>query len=389
MKIAFVTHWLSTKGGGVASVVESLSTALVARGATVNVFGLLDDLWLLERKGWRGSSAQAFPTVGPSALGLSPALGRALRDFRPDVIHTHGIWMFTSAIAARCGALGIPYIVSPHGMLDGWALGISRLKKLAARVLFENRHLGGATCLHALTCEEEKALRAFGLTGPSSVIPNGVDLPGRMDPGAPPWAGRFPREAKVLLFLGRLHPKKNVAGLLQAVRILLQRGLLGDWGVAIAGWGQGGHDEELQALAAELGLGTRVVFLGPLHGEQKSAAFRHAAAFVLPSHSEGLPMAVLEAWSYGLPVAMTTACNIPQGFEVGAAKEIATSPGVLASTLGEFLGYEVDELLRMGKRGRLLVEQDYSWPVVAERFLEVYRWTLHGGPPPSGISTLP
>ncbi len=388
MKIALVTHWLSSRGGGVVSVVESLSAALLARGATVCVFGLRDDLWLTERIAWRGSSVQAFPAVGPPALGFSPSLGKALRDFRPDIIHTHGIWMFTSAIVARCGAAGIPYIVSPHGMLDGWALGISRMKKLVARMLFENRHLSGATCLHALTAAEEKALRAFGLTGPVFAISNGVDLPDQGNLVAPPWAGKFAAEAEVLLFLGRLHPKKNVAGLLRALKIMLQEDALGKWVLAIVGWGQGGHDDELKAMADELGLGSCVVFLGPLHGEQKDAAFRHAEAFVLPSHSEGLPMAVLEAWSYGLPVAMTMACNIPEGFQVGAAKEIPTSPSDLASALGEFLGRDKEELRRMGQRGRALVEEKYSWSVVAAQFIDVYQWMLREKSVPPEIATL-
>lgn len=388
MKIALVTHWLSSAGGGVTTVVEALSTTLLEVGAEVQVFGLSDGLWLTEQMEWRGAPAEAFPTVGPPALGLAPSLGSALRDFAPDVIHTHGIWMFTSATVACRGTSGVPYVVSPHGMLDGWALRTSRLKKQIARVLFEDRHLTRASCLHALNQAEVEALRDFGLTGSVATIPNGITLPSLGEQAAPPWVSHFGFGAKVLLFLGRLHPKKNVDGLLRAVATLLEQGQLGDWFVAIAGWGQGGHDAELKALACELGLGTRVAFLGALHGMDKDAAFHHAAAFVLPSHSEGLPMAVLEAWAHGLPVAMTMACNIPEGFAVGAAKEIGMTPRELVSTLGEFLGCKTDDLTKMGQRGRTLVGARFTWPVIAERFMGVYQWMLSGGSAPPEVERL-
>ena len=388
MKIALVTHWLSSAGGGVTTVVEALSAALLEAGAEIRVFGLRDGLWLTEQAGWRGAPAEAFATVGPPTLGLAPALGSALRDFMPDVIHTHGIWRFTSATVARRGASGVPYVVSPHGMMDGWALRTSRLKKHVARVLFEARHLSGASCLHALNPAEAEALRGYGLTGSVATIPNGVALPGLGEPTAPPWSSHFGLGAKVLLFLGRLHPKKNVDGLLRAVATLFEQGRLGDWFVGIAGWGQGGHDAELRALTCELGLCARVAFLGALHGADKEAAFHHAEAFVLPSHSEGLPMAVLEAWAHGLPVAMTMACNIPEGFEVGAAKEIGTTSAELVSTLGEFLGYKTEDLTKMGKRGRTLVGENFSWPAIAKRLMDVYQWMLSGGSAPPDVERL-
>ena len=70
-----------------------------------------------------------------------------------------------------------------------------------------------------------------------------------------------------------------------------------------------------------------VVFLGPQFGAEKSECYRACDAFILPSLSEGLPMTVLEAWSYAKPVLMTAECNLPEGFAAGAAVRIGPVPG--------------------------------------------------------------
>ena len=92
-----------------------------------------------------------------------------------------------------------------------------------------------------------------------------------------------------------------------------------DWLLVIAGWNQGSQEAMLRRLIDELASPTTVCLAGPQFGDRKAASFARADAFVLPSFSEGMPIAVLEAWSYGLPVLMTEACNLPEGFAAGAA----------------------------------------------------------------------
>ena len=164
MKIALVTHWLSSAGGGVSVVVEALSSELEKQGHDVRVFGLKDDLWATQRNDWSGAPAEVFKPLGPSTLGFAPALLRALEYFSPDIVHTHGIWMMTSMSVSRWNAPSLrrPYVVSPHGMLDPWALSNSRFKKCLGRALFEDRHINGADCLHALNLAEKNAIRKYG-----------------------------------------------------------------------------------------------------------------------------------------------------------------------------------------------------------------------------------
>ncbi len=121
------------------------------------------------------------------------------------------------------------------------------------------------------------------------------------------------------------------------------------WRLVIAGWDDRGHEASLKQLCRELGLpfsditagaigesfpdernGASVVFAGPAFGASKRRLYEIADAFILPSHSEGLPMAVLEAWAAGLPVLMTEACNLPEGLEVAAAIRIDGGiPGIV------------------------------------------------------------
>ena len=172
----------------------------------------------------------------------------------------------------------------------------------------------------------------------------------------------------------------------------------------IAGWDQGGHAEDLKGLCDELGLthdtisatefvnfsseqrATHAVsFIGPAFGETKDALLRQADAFILPSFSEGLPMAVLEAWAYGLPVMMTDHCNLPEGFEHNAAIRIGTDPEDITRGLAELFQASVSDLKSMGASGRALVERQFTWPQVAAQMKEVYEWMLGGGSRPGCV----
>lgn len=350
------------------------------------MLGLADEAWQDESTRWAGAPTKAFPVQGPKSVGRSAGLRRALIGGGFDVVHSHGIWMHPSADVGAWALSGKAYVVAPHGMLDSWALSTSRVKKRIARLLYEDRHLRGAACFQALCTPEAEAVRNFGLTQPICTIPNGVDIPGDAPSVPAPWASRFAKESRVLLFLGRLHPKKNIAAMIQALSAIKRADGLGDWRLAVAGWDQDGHKEELAGAVAENGMDAEVALLGPLYGAEKDAALRNADAFVLPSLSEGMPMAVLEAWAYGLPVAMTVACNIPRGFAAGAAVEIEGTPEAMTEDLTSFLKLPAEALIEMGAHGRRLAAEEFSWSAVAARLQDVYGWILEGRPEPNCVT---
>jgi len=100
-------------------------------------------------------------------------------------------------------------------MLESWALRNAGWKKRFAALLYEDRHLRGAACLRALCEAEAQSIRAYGMRNPICVIPNAVDLPDLSEPPKPQ-ALAFAEGRKILLYLGRLHPKKNLANLIRA-----------------------------------------------------------------------------------------------------------------------------------------------------------------------------
>ena len=326
MRLGFLTGSVSRRAGGLFPAVRSLAEALQrSPEIDLNVFGLLDADTAADLPAWGPVPVNVSPVRGPRSFGYASGLGSNVGSKRIDLLHVHGMWMYPSIAARRWSArTRAPYVISPHGMLDRWAIKNSGWKKRIAIFLYEGSHLQGAACLHALCDAEAQDIRAFGLTNPICIIPNGTEAAAQLEPPPAPWRSELARDAKVLLYLGRLHPKKGLLNLLRAMHEVHRCAdeLLRNWHLVIAGWDQNGHRAQLEAFAAQCGMAGFVHFIGPQYGDAKLATLCGADAFVLPSVSEGLPMAVLEAWTHGLPVLMIPRCNLPEGFAAGAAIRI-------------------------------------------------------------------
>jgi poly(glycerol-phosphate) alpha-glucosyltransferase len=189
-----------------------------------------------------------------------------------------------------------------------------------------------------------------------------------------PWSADMVGDRKVLLYLGRLHPKKGLSILLRGWKEASKREK--GWVLIIAGWDQGGHRRELEQLARELKITDSVQFTGPLFGEARESAYQNANAFVLPSLSEGQPLVVLEAWSHARPVLMTAECNLPEGFEKQAAISMNTTVEGAAEGLGKLFALDEPALQQMGRRGRDLAIGNFSWSQSASQMFAVYNWVL-------------
>lgn len=377
MKVALITSWITRRGGGIADAVLNLSKGLNESGMVeCRVFGLGGDCVESVAEAGR-KDIRVFKVAGPGAFGFAAGLSDALFRFEPDLVHVHGLWMYPSVVSLNWAARsGRPLMVSPHGMLDPWALQHSAWKKRIAGWLYEYRHLRKAACLHALCDAEAAAMRAHGLTNPIRVIPNGVTIPSDApEHTLPVWASALPDDARVLLYLGRLHPKKNLRALIEAWAMISADQVARSWWLVIAGWDQGGYESLLRQSVGQQRI-PRVIFAGPQFDQAKDYSFRRADAFVLPSLSEGLPVAVLEAWSYGLPVLMTQYCNLPQGFSHGAAQQIGTTAQAVVGPLRTLISMSKTNRLLMGANGRALVARTYTWPRIAGEMLIVYRGVL-------------
>jgi len=312
------------------------------------------------------------------ALRKSSGLSLALRQLTPkmDVVHNHGLWLLPNIMASRQALRARkPIIISPRGMLSPTALAFSRWKKCAVWYLAQGHALRQATCIHATSEAEYQEVRALGLAGPVAIIPNGVDLPEL----APSAKGQGQR---VLLSLGRIHPKKGLNILLNAwARV---EGEYFDWQLRIVGPAEGGYDEELRILANSLGL-NRVSIEGAVYGAAKHTLYRTADLFVLSTLNENFGQTVAESLAAGTPVISTRAA--PWGGLETEGCGWWTNGGVepLAAALHDALALPREELKLMGARGRAWMARDFSWDNVAVKMIETYRWLCGQGPLTSTI----
>lgn len=372
--------------GGIASSVPQLSQATEAQGGPeCPIAGFCDPNEKLPKDARQ--SVQHY-----SSHRVRWALDHNLRNrFRDSIrasqgVHIHGVWEpHCNVAAAAARACRRPYIISAHGMLDLWALKHKRVKKAFYAALIEARNLQRAACLRALTLDEVQDYRRVGLTNPVAVVPTGVEVPAGITGDLfwemyPQLAGR-----RIILFLGRVHRKKGLDLLLQAWSRLPKSN--DDTHVVIAG-PDDGHLPELKQMVEKLGLEQSVTFAGMLQGEQKWSALRAASVFVLPSHSEGFSVAVLEALAMGLPVIITDQCHFPEIVETKCGWTIQPDAAQLEQALREFLALPPEQAVHMGECGRDLVEKRFRWPVVGKQMADVYAWLQGGGPRPANVDVV-
>jgi poly(glycerol-phosphate) alpha-glucosyltransferase len=379
MKVGFVVSSVSRHAGGLFQSVRGLAKAVASTKTNVRVFGISDERSALDSQEWQPLSVKTFrPQL--RAWGYANQLVPAMLGADLDVLSVHGLWKYCS-VASRRWHRGTnrPYVVHPEGMLEPWALRNARWKKRIAALLYENQHLRKAACLRALCEAEALSFRAYGLSNPICVIPNGIDLPALSESNAASQS----QNRKTLLYLGRLHQKKNVANLIHAWNQTFnsQPCKKDSWVLVIAGWDQSGYESELKRIAAV----PSIIFRGPQFGADKSECYRTCDAFILPSLSEGLPMTLLEAWAFAKPVLMTPECNLPEGFSAGAALRIGPGPEEIADGLRSIIEMNDHDRRAMGACGLDLVATRFSWPRVGEQMRAVCEWVLGGGAPPATI----
>ena len=117
----------------------------------VRVLGIRDECTDLDSASWFPVPVRAFRRLGPRAFGYAPGLADGLSKPESDLVHVHGVWQFASLAALKWHqGCGRPYVVSPHGMLDSWALRNGFWKKKLGWLAYEKRHLQKAACLRAL-----------------------------------------------------------------------------------------------------------------------------------------------------------------------------------------------------------------------------------------------
>ncbi len=385
MRILHVMVGLAIESGGPPRVVASLTEPLSRLGVECTVFAPASRRDTRELVWPKAADVKLFPPgwLSPVWRGHSPQLAREIRASigRFDIVHIHELWHHPHLAAYRAALrAGRPLVVTVHGELEPWALGHRRFKKWVYLNLLQRKALNRASLIHALTGTEEEQVRSIGVETPVAVVPNGIDptpyirLHGREEFRR---THGIPEDARVALFLGRLHRKKGLDILAAAFsEIASQRpGGSVDPFLVIAGPDEEGLADGMRAVFRRLGVLDRVRFTGMLAGEDRLPALAAADVFVLPSYSEGFSIAVLEALAAGCPVVITRNCNFPEVAAAGAGLVVEPEAGQVASALARVLD-EPELGQRMGARGRALIEERYTWDRTAAQFADMYRSIL-------------
>lgn len=298
-------------------------------------------------------------------------------EIKPDIIHINCCWTPLSAYFTiwakefcreRC--IHIPLVYTPHGMLEPWIISHNYwTRKMPATIIYQRKALKCADIIHSTAESEMRNLRKLGWNKNIHIIPNCVDVT-NIKPKTS-W-----KKSKKILFLSRVHEKKGINFIIEAVAQLKNE--LDGYKVSIVGPGDAKYMKQLISMAKSHNVSDIVSFEGSVFGDKKFELYKEADLFLLPTHSENFGIVVAEALACGTPVITTVGTPWTELNEknCGWCTEIGTKP--LVESLKQFLHKSEQELEEMGLNGRRLVEEKYSCESIAQQFLQLYnRVTNH------------
>ncbi len=291
-----------------------------------------------------------------------------------DIVHTNAIFSYP-VLAAHwaCQFRNIPYIVTPHGMMEPWALAYKAWKKKLYFNLLEKPALKKASCMQMLASTEAEGIESLALKTPLVIVPNGIH---REDftslPSSEIFYREFPetRNKKLIIFLGRIDPKKGLNLLAPAFAQAYAK--FPETHLIVAGPDNTGFLSTAESYFMEAGCRNAVTFTGMLTGTLKYASLAASHIYVAPSYSEGFSMSVLEGMAAGLPCVITTGCNFPEAGMANAASIVDIDADQIADALMEFLQDSI-QAKATGDRARQFILENYTWDNIAAKMISVYQ----------------
>lgn len=382
MKLLVVVPALGAVYGGPSKSVIELARALGKSGVSVDVVTTNADgdrtintplhQWI-EQDGYR---VRYFPYLGWGDYKLSLSMARWLiaHSHRYDLVQTNAIFSLTNLPAyLTCRWQNVPYVIIPRGMLEPWAMSYKAWKKKVYYTLLEQPALQSASAIQMLASSEAEQIKLLQLKSPVVISPNGIH---RQDfetlPSPDLFYQQFPntRSKKIILFLGRIDPKKGLNFLAHAFGKVSAD--FTDVHLVVAGPDSVGFLPMAKQYFADSGCLDSVTFTGILSGDVKYGALAAADYYIAPSYSEGFSMSVLEGMAAGLPCVITTGCNFPEAGEAGVALVAEVDDEAIATALHQCLA-DPQAAAVMGDRAKQFIFDHYTWDKVANNLSTYYQ----------------
>lgn len=299
------------------------------------------------------------------------------REVEVDIYHIHGTWMYHGfAISQYANKEGIPYVVSPRGMLYPQALAHHAFLKKMMMILYQGGVFSRAACIQATCLEEMEHYRALGFKNPVAVLPNPININGVVERSIPD------KSEFTVGYLGRLHPRKRVERLIYAFGELREE--LKDSCLMIIGGGDEQYQNFLESEVRRLGL-TNVKFTGFLTGQEKDEAITNLSFLVVPSDFENFGNIVTEALVRGVPVIASKGMPWQELETYHCGWWINNDQKSINRCLLEAIALPLEERYKMGMNGKQLMRENYSVEVLGRKMKCLYEWLLNGGEKPEFV----
>ena len=292
-----------------------------------------------------------------------------------ELIQIQSMWDFPyHKVMVEARRLGIPYIVTPRGMLEPWSLSQKKWKKKLAWWLYQRHDVQKSACVFTTAKMEAEHLSEVVFTTCKAVIPNGIET------DAYPCKTSVDGVKRQVLFLGRIHVKKGIELLLKAWKRIHSDYL--DWQLLVVGNGEAEYIHSLEMKVESLELKDSIKILPPVFGEAKIKVYQESALFCLPSYSENFGMVIAEAMSCGTPVITTTNCPWEILNKTSTGWCIDLNVGNLEKTLREAMRMDANALYNMGQKASKLIVDNFDYRSVTRKILRLYEWLLNSGEKP-------
>jgi len=339
--------------GGPAYSVGRLAGALGGLGHDVTV-------WAPDGSAERARDFDPSGRVVPSTAPI----GELLASQPWSIVHDNGLWLpYGAQVANHCRKHGIPRLLSVRGMMQPWAWQHRRWKKRLAWALYQQRGVESAARLHATADDEVARIRERYPDRHPLLIANGIDIPDQ--------PARMPKadgDVRTALFLGRIHPVKGLAMLVDAWAQARPAG----WRLQLVGPDEDGFRAQLEAQIAGHRLDDTIAIAGPASGDAKRAFYDAASLFLLPSYTENFGISAAEALAHGLPVITTTGTPWQVLETEGCGWWVAPETAAIAGALADATARADADLVAMGATGRSWVADNLHWPAIAKQFADAY-----------------